>query len=106
MVYSPQRVGDRGPAGSPPAVKPELMTIFTEEPWSRLDEAVQRCLRDGTPYECAAEVLRENPNNRWIIAYGYRETDLLGGPTRLYRFVRDVSISKQFQANYIKSIMS
>jgi PAS domain-containing protein len=51
-------------------------------------------------------VLRENGNNRWIIAYGYRETDLLGNPTRLYGFVRDVSISKKFQADYIKSIMS
>ena len=90
----------------PPAVKPELKTIFTEESWIRLDEAVQRCLRDGTPYKCEAEVLRENGNNRWIIAYGYRETDLLGNPTRLYGFVRDVSISKKFQADYIKSIMA
>ncbi|WP_158613608.1 MULTISPECIES: PAS domain S-box protein [Aquitalea] len=80
----------RSPA-LPPAVYPEVCTYFTAESWAVLSALVQQCLQDGQPYQCDAEVLRPDGEQRWITVRGEAVHDSAGRIVRLQGTVQDVS---------------
>lgn len=78
----------------PPAVYPEVANYFTQESWARLSEAVENGLTNGGPYECDAEVVRDDGTLRWIVARGTAEQDDSGKVVRLYGTVQDITERK------------
>ncbi|CAA9889357.1 hypothetical protein METHB2_10197 [Candidatus Methylobacter favarea] len=63
------RIYGRDPA-LPPALYPEVQQYFTPASWEPLAAAVERCMAEGAPYECDAEVQRPDGTRRWIVARG------------------------------------
>ena len=92
----------RNPA-LPPAVYPEVKSYFTDASWQRLSSCVGRCLHDGTPYTCDAEVVRPDGCKRWITARGEAVRDRTGQIVRLQGTVQDISEQQQIMLQAIAS---
>ena len=94
--WSPEifRIYGRDPS-LPPAVYPEVQSYFTEESWHTLSQAVDRCLQDGAPYECDAQVITPSGEFAWIIARGAALRDENGTIVELYGTVQDITERKQ-----------
>ena len=93
--WSPEiyRIYGRDPA-LPPAVYPEVKKYFTQEGWHTISQSVERCLRDGLPYECDAGVINEQGNAVWVIARGAALRDGDGHVVELYGTVQDITERK------------
>ncbi|MGE6159465.1 PAS domain S-box protein [Aeromonas salmonicida] len=93
--WSPEiyRIYGRDP-GLPPAVYPEVKKYFTQEGWRAIAQAVERCLQNGQPYECDAEVIHEQGDPVWVIARGAALRDSSGAIVELYGTVQDITERK------------
>ncbi|MFR9704529.1 PAS domain S-box protein [Aeromonas sanarellii] len=93
--WSPEiyRIYGRDPA-LPPAVYPEVRKYFTQEGWHAVAQAVERCRRDGQPYECDAEIINEQGESAWVIARGAALTAPDGTIIELYGTVQDITERK------------
>ena len=87
------RIYGRDPA-LPPAIYPEVKKYFSQEGWRAISQAVERCLQDGQPYECDAEVLHEHEGSVWIIARGAALRNSDGTIVELYGTVQDITERK------------
>ncbi|WOE68615.1 PAS domain S-box protein [Aeromonas allosaccharophila] len=87
------RIYGRDPA-LPPAIYPEVKKYFSQEGWRAISQAVERCLQDGQPYECDAEVLHEHEGSLWIIARGAALRNSEGTIVELYGTVQDITERK------------
>ena len=87
------RIYGRDPA-LPPAIYPEVKKYFSQEGWRAISQAVERCLQDGQPYECDAEVLHEHEGSVWIIARGAALRNSEGTIVELYGTVQDITERK------------
>ena len=82
----------------PPAVYPEVQEYFTPESWAELSIAVEKCLSEGVPYECDAEVVRSsNCPRRWIAARGEAIRDADGNIVNLQGTVQDITERKRVE---------
>jgi len=81
------------PALPPPAF-PEIRSHFVPESWPRLSAAIERCLQAGIPYECDAEVLRQDRTHRWITIRGEARRNEGGCVIALQGTVQDVTQRK------------
>ncbi|MEW5788088.1 MAG: PAS domain S-box protein [Pseudomonadota bacterium] len=79
----------------PPARYPEVSRYFTAESWVRLSTAVERAMQDGRPYECDAEVVREDGSHRWITARGQAVSNGAGQIIGLQGTVQDITARRQ-----------
>lgn len=79
----------------PPASYPEVKQYFTPESWQKLEQAVEQCLKDGSAYECDAEVIRADGEHRWITARGVCVKDASGHITGLHGTAQDITERKQ-----------
>jgi PAS domain S-box-containing protein len=80
-----------------PLVYPEVAQCFSPESWQVLEQAVERCLREGIPYIRDAEVTRPDGLRRWITvrgAAGYGEN---GKVECLHGTVQDITDRKQME---------
>jgi PAS domain S-box-containing protein len=91
------RIYGREPELGPADVQ-EVARYFTPESWSRLSAAVEKALKDGTAYECDAEVVRPDGKHRWITARGEARYDQLGKVVSLHGTVQDITVRKQTEA--------
>ncbi|MBQ4672342.1 PAS domain S-box protein [Aeromonas dhakensis] len=93
--WSPEiyRIYGRDPS-LPPAIYPEVKKYFTQEGWRTIAQSVERCLQDGQPYECDAEVYHEHGDPAWIIARGAALRDSEGTIVELYGTVQDITERK------------
>lgn len=87
------RIYGRDPA-LPPAIYPEVKKYFSQEGWRAISQAVERCLQDGQPYECDAEVIHEHEGSVWIIARGAALRNSEGTIVELYGTVQDITERK------------
>ncbi|WP_162491773.1 PAS domain S-box protein [Aeromonas allosaccharophila] len=87
------RIYGRDPA-LPPAIYPEVKKYFSQEGWRAISQAVERCLQDGQPYECDAEVIHEHDGSVWIIARGAALRNSEGTIVELYGTVQDITERK------------
>ncbi len=69
----------------------ELSRYYTLESWARLNEAVQRTLATGAPYELDLEMVREDGQRRFTITRGAMERDKAGADKELHGTVLDVT---------------
>ncbi|MEW5770080.1 MAG: PAS domain S-box protein [Pseudomonadota bacterium] len=79
----------------PPALYPEVRRYFTPESWDRLAAAVEQAQRDGTAYECDAELVRADGTHRWITARGQAVLDTAGRVVALRGTVQDITARRQ-----------
>ncbi|WP_017778980.1 PAS domain S-box protein [Aeromonas dhakensis] len=93
--WSPEiyRIYGRDPS-LPPAIYPEVKKYFTQEGWRTIAQSVERCLQDGLPYECDAEVIHDQGEPAWIIARGAALRDSEGTIVELYGTVQDITERK------------
>ncbi|MBI2377937.1 MAG: PAS domain S-box protein [Deltaproteobacteria bacterium] len=78
-----------------PASYEEVRKYFTPESWRELSEAVDRAWKDGTPYECDAELSRTDGGARWITARGKPVRDARGRVIGLRGTVQDITGRKR-----------
>jgi len=97
--WSPQiyRLYGRAPQAGP-AVYPEVQRYFAPHSWIALAACVERCLQDGTPYQCDAELQREDGARRWVHICGEAARDARGRVRRLHGTVQDITALKQTHA--------
>lgn len=93
--WSPEiyRIYGRDPS-LPPAIYPEVRKYFTQDGWRAIAQSVERCLQDGLPYECDAEVIHEQGEPIWIIARGAALRANDGTIVELYGTVQDITERK------------
>ncbi len=87
------RIYGRDPA-LPPAIYPEVKKYFSQEGWRAISQAVERCLQDGQPYECDAEVLHEHEGSRLDHRPGAALRNSEGTIVELYGTVQDITERK------------
>jgi PAS domain S-box-containing protein len=90
------RIFGQNPALPPPLFK-EHSKLFTPESAARLNEAVDKALKDAAPYELELELIRPDGASRWIAARGEPVRDASGRITGIYGTVQDITPLKQFQ---------
>ncbi|WIT10390.1 diguanylate cyclase [Paucibacter sediminis] len=97
--WSPQiyRLYGRAPQAGP-AVYPEVQRYFSPHSWTALAACVERCLQDGKPYQCDAELQREDGARRWVHICGEAARDARGRVRRLHGTVQDITALKQTHA--------
>lgn len=97
--WSPQiyRLYGRAPQAGP-ASYPEVQRYFAPHSWTALAACVERCLQDGTPYQCDAELQREDGTRRWVHICGEAARDARGRVRRLHGTVQDITALKQTHA--------
>jgi PAS domain S-box-containing protein len=71
------RLAGLNPNVPPPSYK-ELPRFYTAESWERLQRAVEKALRSGTPYELDLEIVRPDGITRWIRTRGEAVGDATG----------------------------
>ncbi|MDO9102032.1 MAG: ATP-binding protein [Candidatus Nitrotoga sp.] len=88
----------------PPAIYPEIQKYFTPESWAALSAAVEKCLSEGVPYECDAEVVRAPDYlHRWIAARGKATRDVDGNIVNLHGTVQDITERKRVEQAHRES---
>ena len=85
----------RRPLDLPPADDQEVSRYFTAESWHTLMDAVEKCQREGTAYQCDAEIVRLDGTCGWIIARGEAVRDAEGQVVALQGTVQDITERKQ-----------
>lgn len=81
----------------PPATYPEVQQFFTPESWQNLTQAIERCLREGRPYICDAEVIRPDDSRRWITVRGEALRSEDGTIQSLIGTIQDITERKQME---------
>jgi PAS domain S-box-containing protein len=77
--------------------------VYTPESWARLNDAVERTLATGDPYELELEMVRPDGSTRWVSAFGGSTCGEDGKIERLYGTVQDITRRKEAEANLIAS---
>lgn len=97
--WSPQiyRLYGRAPQAGP-APYPEVQRYFMPHSWTALAACVERCLQDGRPYQCDAELQREDGERRWVHICGEASRDTRGRVRHLHGTVQDITALKQTHA--------
>ncbi|WP_293007683.1 ATP-binding protein [Nitrosomonas sp.] len=78
----------------PSANYQEVPQYFTAESWSILAAAVQKCMRDGTSYQCDAEVVKPDGSHHWVVARGEAIRNAEGQIISLHGTVQDITVRK------------
>jgi len=90
------RIFDLDPAlGAPSLAAQEA--LFAADDYRRLREAVERCVREGTPYELEVRVQRADGQTRYCVARGQAEADDDGRVRRLVGSLQDIDERKRVE---------
>ena len=68
--------------------------IYTPESMKKLDEAVQKCLKTGKPYEVDLEIIRGDGTRAFCAAHGLAKKDKNGKVTQLFGSLQDITQRK------------
>ena len=71
--------------------------LFVPEDMQRLQQAVHRCVMDGTPYEMEARILRSDGEIRHCVTRGQAERDANGVIYRLVGSAQDITEHKRIE---------
>jgi PAS domain S-box-containing protein len=87
------RIFGRYPVQPAPRYK-DHASLFRHESWERLSGAVDKCRKDGTPYELELELLRPDGSTRWIKVQGEAVADAEGHIVKLFGSAQDITERK------------
>jgi PAS domain S-box-containing protein len=87
------RMAGYNPALPPPSFKNHNQ-FFTPESWDRLNQAVDRALRTGAPYELDLEALRPDGTRLWVTSRGEAVCDGGGRPIQLRGTIQNITERK------------
>jgi PAS domain S-box-containing protein len=87
------RIAGRDPK-SPAVSYHDHHTLYTPESWSRLQEAVNEALKNGTSYSVELELVRPDGTKRCVIANGEAQRDTKGAVVSLRGTVQDITDRK------------
>ncbi len=87
------RIFGRDPKLGAAGIK-EVPKYFTPESWARVSGAVETSLVKGIPYECDAEVVRDDGTHRWITTRGEPVRAADGSIVGLRGSVQDITERK------------
>jgi PAS domain S-box-containing protein len=87
------RIAGRNPK-SPAVSYHDHHTLYTPESWSRLQEAVNEALKNGTSYSVELELVRPDGTKRCVIANGEAQRDSKGAILSLRGTVQDITERK------------
>jgi PAS domain S-box-containing protein len=87
------RIAGRDPK-SPAVSYHDHHTLYTPESWSRLQEAVNEALKNGTSYSVELELVRPDGTKRCVIANGEAQRDSKGAILSLRGTVQDITERK------------
>ena len=76
----------------------EHPSLFTRESWKRLNSAVEKCLKEGTPYELELEVEHPDGTVRWTNARGECLCEPNGKIIKLRGTLQDIAERKRAEA--------
>jgi PAS domain S-box-containing protein len=83
----------------------EFSKIHTTESFERLNAAVEKALKDGTPYTVDIEIIRPDGETRWIQGKGeVLKWDSEGRPRVLSGTVQDINERKQLENDLQKAL--
>jgi len=88
----------------PPAEYPEVARYFTKASWEHMMEVIESARTRGQPYECDAEVVRENGEHRWVIARGKALKDSRGKVVTLRGTLQDITERKRLEQERAEAI--
>ncbi len=100
------RIFGRDPA-LPAPTHDEMSHYFTPASWTRLWAAIQAALKDGTPYDVDAEIVRADGSRRWLNSHGEIERDDSGAIVVLNGMVQDITerkVAEQAQNRLTRSL--
>jgi PAS domain S-box-containing protein len=87
------RIAGLDPNVPPPSYE-EFPQFYTAESWERLQSAVEKALRTGTPYELDLEIVRPDATKKWIRTRGETQRDTAGRVVTLRGTAQDVTERK------------
>lgn len=87
----------------PPPPVSEHMKLFTNESWSRLSEALQQTISQGTPYELELERIHADGSLGWMWVRGLAETDDQGKVTYVSGAAQDITERKKLEQALFES---
>lgn len=97
------RIMKRDPALPAPSYA-EHPFHYTQESWQRLKSAVEKALRDGTPYELELEMIRADGSTVWTNARGEVLRDSAGKIVKLRGTLQDIAERKLAEAALQKAV--
>ena len=87
------RLAGFDPNVAPPSYE-ELPKFYTAESWERLQRAVEKALRIGTPYELDLEIIRPDATKKWIRTRGETHCGTAGHVITLRGTAQDITERK------------
>ncbi|MCC6917241.1 PAS domain S-box protein [Nitrosomonas sp.] len=78
----------------PPANDHETAGYYTAESWNRLSAAMQKCLSEGSVFQCDAEIVRQDGSHRWVITRGEAIRDIDGRIIAMHGTTQDITARK------------
>jgi PAS domain S-box-containing protein len=94
------RIAGRDPRLPAPSYK-EHPKLYTPESWERLQQAVEKAMRTGAPYELDLEMVLPDGATKWLMARGEALRDAAGRIAYLRGTVRDITERKQFEKSLL-----
>ncbi len=96
------RIFQRDPSEGAPSYA-EHPSFYAAEDMQRLDNAVQLCISEGTPYALELRIIRTDGDIRYCVARGQSQTDENGEIARLVGSLQDITERKVMEDNLRKS---
>lgn len=88
------KIFERSQAEGEPSWMEHKASIYSED-WRKMDNAVQKAIEDGSPYEIEFRIIKPDKSLKWAFTIGKAEKDLNGKVYRLYGTVQDITERKQ-----------
>jgi PAS domain S-box-containing protein len=96
------RVCGRDPSLGPAPYPDEQKKLFTPASWEHIAAAIEKCFREGIPYECDGEVVRPDGVNCWVTFRGEANRDANGMIVKLHGTVQDITRRKEVERALIE----
>ena len=91
------------PTQAPPSMA-GFSAYFEAESWASLEEAMDRALSEGAPYELELAVRRTDKSGGWVHAFGGPTSDSSGAITGLHGMIQDITEEKKAQEELRRAI--
>ena len=89
------------PTGTAPTLE-EAVAFYLPEYRGPLGEAVERCTRDGSPFDVVAEIVTAKGTRLWVRAIGNAGKDASGAITHVHGSVQDITPAKLAEAKHAR----
>jgi PAS domain S-box-containing protein len=88
------KIFERNPEEGEPSWIEHKASIYPED-WEKADNAVQKAIKDGSPYEVEFRIIKPDKSLKWAFTIGKAVKDANGKVYRLYGTVQDINEHKR-----------